>query len=86
MGSPTMPRQPLTDKRASASTGSRDQQDQDQRNKGTGDAEDYRTTTLRLRRDIIERAKVLALRQRRTMGRVIETAIDQYLAAHGLPR
>lgn len=72
----------------------------DQRTKGTGDkrtrvdktnstntdAEDYRTTSLRLRRDVIERAKVLALRHHMPMARIVETALDEYLAAHGLRR
>jgi hypothetical protein len=41
---------------------------------------------MRLRRDVIERAKVLALRQRLAMAQVIEAAVDEYLAAHELPR
>jgi hypothetical protein len=96
-----MSRQPAT-RRTSASNGSKDQDQRDQRTKRTKDketkdkgtrvnrtntdAEDYRTTSMRLRRDVIERAKVLALRQRLAMAQVIEAAVDEYLAAHELPR
>jgi hypothetical protein len=48
--------------------------------------EDYRGTSMWLRRDVLERAKTLALRQHISMAEIVETALDEYLTAHGLPR
>ena len=47
---------------------------------------DYRGTSLRLRCDVLERAKTLALRRHMSMAGIVEIALDEYLTAHGLPR
>ena len=76
-----MPRHPST---------SKDQQDQRRPGKGIranrSDGADYRGTSMRLRRDVLERAKTLALRRHIPMAEIVEIALDEYLMAHGLPR
>jgi hypothetical protein len=48
-------------------------------------AKDYRLTSVRLSRELIERTKILALRHRVPMAGVVEAALEEYLALHGLP-
>jgi hypothetical protein len=43
------------------------------------------TTSVRLRREVMEGLKVLAFRQRVRVNDVLGAAAEQYLAAHGMP-